>query len=112
MTTLWAVTIDLFSWERENYEMFIQNCAVLTNMHIRFLPLRDLDSREYSQYLNRLLSSGKKRVDKDSATTQKYPKKRKQRIDVIVFSLEDAFRDNDDDFGGNLTNNSIFRLSP
>ncbi|KAH9129631.1 hypothetical protein LEN26_003805 [Aphanomyces euteiches] len=36
MTTLWAVTIDLFSWERENYEMFIQNCAVLTNMHIAF----------------------------------------------------------------------------
>ncbi|KAH9103357.1 hypothetical protein LEN26_015310 [Aphanomyces euteiches] len=93
VNTLWSVADDLFLWKRENYDMFIQSCVALTNVHIRFLPLRAQDGQKYNQYLNRLTAIGMRLIEKRAATTQKYLRKRKQRLDTLIPNIENAYDD-------------------
>ncbi|KAF0726311.1 hypothetical protein Ae201684P_001162 [Aphanomyces euteiches] len=97
LKTLWSVANDIYSWKRENYDMFIQTCIALTNVHIRFLPLRSDDGQNYNQYINRLMAIGAKMVEKRASTTQKYLRKRKPRLDSIIPNLENAYDDGDSD---------------
>lgn len=60
LKTLWAVTSDIFTWKRDHYDLFFQTCVALTNVHIRFNPLRDDDGHDFNGYVNHLLSIGEK----------------------------------------------------
>ncbi|ETI43166.1 hypothetical protein F443_11829 [Phytophthora nicotianae P1569] len=54
LTTLWAMCSDKYRWDENNYDMFFRSSIALTNFHVRFLPLRDEDGENYSNYLKRL----------------------------------------------------------
>ncbi|RHY14419.1 hypothetical protein DYB36_004675 [Aphanomyces astaci] len=61
LKTLWAVASETYTWKRENYDLFFQACVAFTNVHIKFLPLRDEDGHNLNRYVNRMLSSGEKK---------------------------------------------------
>ncbi|ETV69494.1 hypothetical protein H257_14861 [Aphanomyces astaci] len=48
--------------------MYLQTCVALTNIHVRFNPLRNVDGEGYNQYKNRLLSIGSKMKSKNASS--------------------------------------------
>ncbi|ETV95587.1 hypothetical protein H310_11022 [Aphanomyces invadans] len=45
---LWGVCSDTYRWDRNNYDMLVQTCVALTNVHVRFHPLRSEDGDAYA----------------------------------------------------------------
>ncbi|KAF0715653.1 Aste57867_3280 [Aphanomyces stellatus] len=54
LKTLWGVCADSYRWNRQGYDVVFQTCAALTNVHVRFNPLRASDGDANAMYLNRL----------------------------------------------------------
>ncbi|RHY99865.1 hypothetical protein DYB35_013381, partial [Aphanomyces astaci] len=68
LKTLWGLASDKYTWKKDEYNMYFQMCVALTNVHIRFNPLRNVDGEGYNQYKNRLLSIGSKIKTKNSSS--------------------------------------------
>ena len=108
LKTLWAVTSDIFTWKRDHYDLFFQTCVALTNVHIRFNPLRDDDGHDFNRYVNRLLSIGEKIKAKRTNSTSKYREKRKQRLRALLPSNENLEYGSDPDLYDSDDNSGIF----
>ncbi|KAF0723607.1 hypothetical protein AaE_009854 [Aphanomyces astaci] len=79
LKTLWSIASDKYAWKRENYDMFFQACVALTNVHIKFLPLREDDEHDHNRYVNRLLALVERTKDKRTNSATKSRDRRKQR---------------------------------
>ncbi|RHY68737.1 hypothetical protein DYB34_009084 [Aphanomyces astaci] len=77
LKTLWAVCGDAYRWNRKNYDVLFQTCVAITNVHIRFNPLRAEDGDANIQYVNRLNAIGLKKIKDKKKAQQKYREKRK-----------------------------------
>lgn len=53
MCGLWAVTSNKFRWAEENYDKIFRFCMELTNVHIKWNPLRAQDQSTYLRVKNR-----------------------------------------------------------
>ncbi|KAF0710107.1 hypothetical protein AaE_012646, partial [Aphanomyces astaci] len=81
LKTLWTIMSESYSWKRDH---FFQTCVALTNVHIPFLPLRDLAGEDFTRYENRLLSLGDRIKSKRAGSMAKYREKRKHRMSIIL----------------------------
>ncbi|RQM29211.1 hypothetical protein B5M09_011706 [Aphanomyces astaci] len=84
MKTLWAVCTDKYRWSRQNYDVIFQTGVALTNVHIRFHPLKDEDGDVNTQYINRLNAIGTKLIKDKRKASQKHKKKRKARLSMCL----------------------------
>ncbi|ETV98762.1 hypothetical protein H310_08829, partial [Aphanomyces invadans] len=71
-----------YTWKKDEYNMYFQTCVALTNVHVRFNPLRNVDCEGYNQHLNRLLSIGSKIKARNLSSKAKYRENRKARIQL------------------------------
>ncbi|RLO07995.1 hypothetical protein DYB28_000844 [Aphanomyces astaci] len=74
-------------------------CVALTNVHVRFNPLRNLDGEGYNQYKYRLLSVGSKIKTKNSPSKAKYRENRKARIQAVLGRANTGYTSEDYDIG-------------
>ncbi|RHY52920.1 hypothetical protein DYB26_000557 [Aphanomyces astaci] len=75
------------------------DCVALTNVHIRFNPLRNVDGEAYNQYKNRLLSIGSKCKTKNSSSKAKYRENRKADIQAVLGRANTDYTSEDYDIG-------------
>ncbi|RHY91824.1 hypothetical protein DYB37_011196 [Aphanomyces astaci] len=47
---LWGLVSDKYTWKKDECNMYFQTCVALTNVHVRFNPLRNVDGEGYTQY--------------------------------------------------------------
>ncbi|ETV92761.1 hypothetical protein H310_12991 [Aphanomyces invadans] len=111
MKSLRAVSSDIYRWSRKNYDIIFQTCVALTNVHLRFNPLRAEDGDVNVQYVNRLNAIGSKMIKDKKKAQATYREKRRTRLSMFLAS-ESAFAadahgsetelgsDSNDDFGG------------
>jgi hypothetical protein len=105
MKTLWAITSDCYSSKRDHYDISIQTCVAPTNVHIRILPLRDVDGHDFNRYVNRLLSIGEKIKSKRTSSMVKC---RKHRLRTLLPVVDDLHYDSDAEFYDSAENSGIF----
>ncbi len=55
---LWGICAGKFTWDEATYDMYVQACAALTNIHIQLNPLEDSDNFWHSNYLKMIRSIG------------------------------------------------------
>ncbi|RHZ07767.1 hypothetical protein DYB37_013842 [Aphanomyces astaci] len=94
-----AVGSDKYTWKKDEYNMYFQTCVALTNVHIRFNPLRNVDGEAYNQYKNRLLSIGSKCKTKNSSSKAKYRENRKADIQAVLGRANTDYTSEDYDIG-------------
>ncbi|RHY26518.1 hypothetical protein DYB32_007536 [Aphanomyces invadans] len=99
LKTLWGLVSNQYSWKKEEYNIFFQTCVALTNVHIRFNPLRNLDGEGYHQYKNRLISIGGKIKAKREASKAKYRQNRRARIQSALSRTVSGYASEDLDLG-------------
>ncbi|ETV97385.1 hypothetical protein H310_09719 [Aphanomyces invadans] len=80
LKTLWGIVSDKYTWKKDEYNIYFQTCVALTNVHVRFNPLRNVDGEGYNQYKNRLLPIGSKFKTRNLFSKAKYRENRKARI--------------------------------
>ncbi|KAF0683493.1 hypothetical protein As57867_024385, partial [Aphanomyces stellatus] len=90
LKTLWGVCADSYRWNRQGYDVVFQTCVALTNVHVRFNPLRASDGDANAKYLNRLDGIGSKMIKKKNASARTYRLKRKARLSLTL-AAESAF---------------------
>ena len=69
-------------WVEKQYEKIIRLCLALTNLHVKWHPLRDEDNKHAHQYRRRLLEIGVKKAEKRKASQQMYRAKRAARMSI------------------------------
>ncbi|RQM10367.1 hypothetical protein B5M09_001538 [Aphanomyces astaci] len=94
-----AVESDKYTWKKDEYNTYFQTCVALTNVHIRFNPLRNVDGEAYNQYKNRLLSIGSKCKTKNSSSKAKYRENRKAHIQAVLGRANTGYTSEDYDIG-------------
>ncbi|RQM31002.1 hypothetical protein B5M09_013492 [Aphanomyces astaci] len=99
LKTLWGLASDKYTWKKDEYNMYFQTCVALTNVHIRFNPLRNMDGEGYNQYKNRLLSIGSKIKTKNSSSKAKYRENRKARIHAVLGRAKTGYTSEDYNIG-------------
>ncbi|ETV82686.1 hypothetical protein H257_05252 [Aphanomyces astaci] len=99
LKTLWGLASDKYTWKKDEYNMYFQTCVALTNVHIRFNPLRNMDGEGYNQYKNRLLSIGSKIKTKNSSSKAKYRENRKARIQAVLGRAKTGYTSEDYNIG-------------
>ncbi|RHY25391.1 hypothetical protein DYB32_008351 [Aphanomyces invadans] len=99
LKTLWGLVSDKFTWKKDEYNMYFQTCVALTNVHIRFNPLRNVDGEGYNQYKNRLLSIGSKIKTRNSSSKAKYRENRKARVHAVLGRANSGYTSEDYDIG-------------
>ncbi|KAF0705272.1 hypothetical protein AaE_014602 [Aphanomyces astaci] len=108
LKTLWSVVGDTYTWKRENYDLYFQTCVAFTNLHIRFLPLREVDGDDLHRHVNGLLSSGQKKKAKRAGSVMKSREKRKRRLSSLFSTGESAQFTSEVDFYDSADESSIF----
>ena len=63
-------------WDEKQYDKIFRLCLSLTNLHVKWHPLRDEDNQHAKQYRRRLLEIGAKKAEKRKASQQMYRAKR------------------------------------
>lgn len=89
LMSLWGVLSHKWRWSEEHYDMVLYSCVALTNLHIRYNPLRARDGEFYQKYKNRLLDIGTNTVQKRRMIQKAYRAKRKRDLNIQFRSLED-----------------------
>ncbi|ETV90201.1 hypothetical protein H310_14967 [Aphanomyces invadans] len=79
--------------------MYFQTCVALTNAHVRFNPLRNVDGEGYNQYKNRLLSIGSKIKTRNLFSKTKYHDNRQDRIQAVLGRANSGYTSEDYDIG-------------
>ena len=67
-------------WDEGQYDKLFKLCMALTNLHIKWHPLRDEDGQSAKQYKSRLLEIGVTTVEKRKASKRRYRAKRVARM--------------------------------
>lgn len=78
--TLWGLIGSKYRWAEKNYDLLFRFSAALTNMHIKWHPLRDEEGRAFRQYKNRLNSIGVNTAQKRKTAQTEYRARRKARL--------------------------------
>ena len=84
LSTMWAVMGNRRSWDEGHYDMMFTVCMALTNLHIKWHPLRDEDCQRVKQYPARILEVGIKKAEKRRASQQRYRAKRRARLSTAL----------------------------
>ncbi|RHY17476.1 hypothetical protein DYB32_010513 [Aphanomyces invadans] len=105
LKTLWGLVSDKYTWKKDEYNIYFQTCVVLTNVHVRFNPLRNVDCKGYNQHLNRLLSIGSKITARNLSSKAKYRENRKARIQAVLGLANSGYTSEDYDIGYEETDN-------
>ncbi|RHY26381.1 hypothetical protein DYB32_007665 [Aphanomyces invadans] len=93
LKTLWAVCSDTYRWNRKKYDMLVQTCVALTNVHVRFHPLWSEDGDAYAQYVNHMNSIGARSMKGKRNSARVYRSKRKARL-ALALASESALSGN------------------
>ncbi|RHY24711.1 hypothetical protein DYB32_008724 [Aphanomyces invadans] len=99
LKTLWGIVSDKYTWKKDEYNMHFQTCVALTNVHVCFNPLRNVDGEGYNQYKNRLLSIGSKIKTRNLFSKAKYRENRKARIQAVLGRANSGYTSEDYDIG-------------
>ncbi|RHY23705.1 hypothetical protein DYB32_009084 [Aphanomyces invadans] len=99
LKTLWGLASDKYAWKKEEYNMYFQTYVALTNVHVRFNPLRSVDGEGYNQNKNRLLSIGGKLKTRALSMKAKYRENRKAKIQAALGRVNSGYASEDFDIG-------------
>ena len=80
MCCLWAVMANKWRWDEGQYDKPFKLCMALTNLHIKWHPLRDEDGHSAKQYKSRPLEIGVTTAEKRKASQRRYRAKRLARM--------------------------------
>ncbi|RHY33102.1 hypothetical protein DYB32_001845, partial [Aphanomyces invadans] len=112
MKTFWSIVSETYMWKRESYDLYFQTCVALTNVHIKFSPLRVEDGHERNRYLNGLVSSSEKKKAKRAVSVKKHREKRKLRLGTLLPSGENVHFDSETEFSGDESGFFEYYSSP
>lgn len=90
MCSLWMVMGSKYRWNEHKYDSFLRVCTALTNIHIKWHPLRDEDGVLYNRYKNRLYAIGDEIVTKRKRSQASYRARRRARLARNERSPEDG----------------------
>lgn len=82
--TLWTVISSKYRWAEENYDSIFGLTVALTNVHIRWHPLRDADGKMFERYCKKLSDIAETAVKKRKRAQAAYRKKRKRSMERNV----------------------------
>lgn len=80
MSFLWAVMANKWRRDEAKYDKLFKLCMALTNLHIKWHPLRDEDGQSAKQYKSLLLDIGVPKAEKCKASQRRYRAKRVARM--------------------------------
>lgn len=69
-----------YRWDEKNYDRLFRLCVSLTNFHIRWHPLRDVDGASFRKYKSRLYSVGAETASKRKRAQSEYRARRRARL--------------------------------
>lgn len=94
---LWSVLQRKWRWSEQSYDIVFRFCVALTNLHIRWHPLREEDYERFQRIKNRHLQIGVQQVEKRKRTLERYRQKRRRRMDVQFRAQAFPDREPEDD---------------
>ena len=71
---LWGMMCERYRMAEDEYDIFAGICTALTNVHIRFHPLRTSENKHYKKYRKRIYSIGiekRNRRQRQAATSRR-----------------------------------------
>jgi hypothetical protein len=84
MYKLWGVIRNIYKWDHDFFDLDFENCAMLTNEHIRANQLTEEDRIFYRKYLSSRVSEAERKQAKRKLSLRKYEEKHKKRkIDEV-----------------------------
>ena len=82
LSTLWAIMANRSRWDEKQYDKIFRLCLSLTDLHVKWHPLRDEDNQHAKQYRRRLLEIGVKKAEERKASQKMYRAKRAARMSI------------------------------
>ena len=79
MQKLWKVFRGIYRWDHKNFDFDFDNCAMLTNEHIKHNSLEELDRRFMQQIFQKRKMEEEKKAEKRKREQEKY-KQRKMKL--------------------------------
>jgi hypothetical protein len=76
---LWRICADKYRWSEDLYGDIFHTCAALTNYHIGFYPLQQINGEEYNQRQNRLIAIGREKQKKRRLAHERFRERRRLR---------------------------------
>ena len=89
LSSLWGVMTNKYRWKEDSYDMIFEMCLALTNLHIKFNPLRAEDLSFYDALQNFLYDIGSQRVQKRRNSQRSYRRRTMRRL-TMEFEEEDG----------------------
>ena len=87
-STLWCVVSNMYRWSENSYDFIFRLTRALTNLHIRWHPLRDTDGKPYERYAKRLHEIAETGVWKRQRAQTSYCKRRRRALERWVRNHE------------------------
>ena len=93
-----------YRWAEHWFDDIFRLTVALTNVHIRWHPLRDSDGKTYERYLKRLNDIALTGINKRKRAQASYRKRRKRAIERTLRTREEQegagalFDDEEEDF--------------
>ena len=92
LCTNWNILSSKYRWAEKNYDKSFTMFISLTNLHIKWHPLRAADLDRQNQIKNRQYAIGEETVMKRRRAQEKYRAKRRRRLGLELYALD---RDSD-----------------
>ena len=77
---LWKVFRGIYRWDHKNFDVDFDNCAMLTNEHIKCNNLEELDRRFMQQVFQKRKIEEEKKIEKRKREQEKYKEKKKMKL--------------------------------
>lgn len=77
-SVLWNIVASKFRWGEGLYDDIFRMTVALTNLHVRWHPLRDADGKTYERYRKRLREIAEGGIRKRKRAQAAYRKRRKR----------------------------------
>jgi len=82
MQQLFAIMRSVYRWDHRNFGTDFENCALLTNEHIRNNQLTELDQNFYLMVAKERSECRKRNVEKRKAQLKNFKKRKKLKLPI------------------------------
>ena len=82
LSSLWTVMSNKYKWNEDRYDLVFRTCVALTNIHVKFNPLRDSDQSFYKSLQNYLVNTGDNISRKRARSQELYRDRVRRRLET------------------------------
>ena len=79
MNKLWKFCRDIYRWDHETFDEHFDLCLFLTNEHIFYSNLKDVDKQFYMKLLEKRKKELNNKKEKRKQQVEKYTQKKKRK---------------------------------